>query len=186
MWNIWYNSIWQVTSFCCATVNLICNRVISCDVINILNSKPLNLKGCPISKLLTSVWLLRKCLCQKSAYVWRYRDRFKSWQPHSNWNVTETDIYVLLKCFSKLFTYKGQVALDAILQKNCFLQGSKSVNAPFFNVTPLLSLFKNFKIRKSIKEAGVLGWGWPIFPNLQKDKGACYQSCQQLSGFDSQ
>lgn len=42
-------------------------------------------------------------------------------------------------------------------------------------------LFQKFQNRKqNIKDAGVVGWGWPIFSKFRKNKG-CHQSCQQLS-----
>ena len=43
-------------------------------------------------------------------------------------------------------------------------------------------MFQKFSNRKkNIRDAGVLGWGWSIFPNLKKkNKGARRQSCQQL------
>lgn len=51
---------------------------------------------------------------------------------------------------------KGRVALETILQKNCFLRGSKSVNTPFFLMRLLICAFKKIQNRKN-QRGGMLG-----------------------------
>lgn len=70
---------------------------------------------------------------------------------------------------------------DQFCQK-LFTPGIKVCQHAFFLLGPLICAFSKIsKSAKSIKDTGVLEWGWPIFPNSAKTKepaAKAHNSCQ--------
>jgi len=70
---------------------------------------------------------------------------------------------------------------DQFYQK-LFTPGIKVCQHAFFLLGPLICAFSKIsKSAKSIKDTGVLEWGWPIFPNSTKTKepaAKAHNSCQ--------
>ena len=55
--------------------------------------------------------------------------------------------------------------------RKLFALGAKICQHISFRMRPLISVFSKIpKSGKNIRDTGVLGWGWPIFPNVEKPK----------------
>ena len=55
--------------------------------------------------------------------------------------------------------------------RKLFALGAKICQHISFRMRPLICVFSKIpKSGKNIKDTGVLGWGWPIFPNVEKPK----------------